>query len=204
MACQSFVEPATIPAYFGPYGARTFLVDPHPSAPAVKFCPVCYSPEMDARELLVSPIAHMPPARILDGLSSAQSDVHLPGAAHSVVEIVAHMVHWQSWFLQRCAGVAIPPVAQASLGWPAANAGEWEPLCGRFLEGVERAVEIGLDEATSIRRIDPPIEFPPLADFTVANAITHIAIHNSHHLGQIIVLRQILGAWPPPEGSYTW
>ena len=35
---------------------------------------------MDASELLISPIAHMPPARVLDGVSSAQSGVRL--AAH--------------------------------------------------------------------------------------------------------------------------
>jgi uncharacterized damage-inducible protein DinB len=31
-----------------------------------------------------------------------------------------------------------------------------------------------------------------------------MAAHNSHHLGQVVLLRQILGAWPPPSGSYTW
>jgi hypothetical protein len=31
-----------------------------------------------------------------------------------------------------------------------------------------------------------------------------MATHTAHHLGQIIVLRQLLGAWPPPAGSWTW
>lgn len=159
---------------------------------------------MDAKELLISPLAHMPPAGILNGLSGEQSAVRLSGASHSVVEILAHIVHWQSWFLQRCAGVAIPPVPEASLGWPAASAQEWGPLCERFLQGLDQAAEIGLDKAACARRIDPSIEFPPLAEYTIADAITHIAMHNAHHLGQIITLRQILGAWPPPDGSYTW
>ena len=146
----------------------------------------------------------MPPARILDGLSGAQSGTRAPGASHSVVEIVAHMIHWQSWFLERCAGVATPPVSKAALGWPAAIGDEWEAARKRFLDGLERALEIGLDKAACARRIDPPIEFPPLANYTAGDAITHIAVHNSHHLGQIVTLRQILGAWPPPEGSYTW
>jgi uncharacterized damage-inducible protein DinB len=159
---------------------------------------------MDARELLVSPIAYMPPARILDGISSSQSGARLPGAAHSVIEIVAHMVHWQTWFLQRCAGVATPPAASASLGWPAAQADEWESVREQFLEGLEQAMELEVDETARARRIDPPIEFAPLANYTIADALTHIAIHNAHHLGQIITLRQMLGAWPPPAGSYTW
>jgi uncharacterized damage-inducible protein DinB len=31
-----------------------------------------------------------------------------------------------------------------------------------------------------------------------------IAAHNSYHLGQVVVLRQMLGAWPPPSGGLTW
>jgi uncharacterized damage-inducible protein DinB len=29
-------------------------------------------------------------------------------------------------------------------------------------------------------------------------------VHNSYHLGQVAVLRQALGAWPPPSGRDTW
>jgi len=159
---------------------------------------------MDARELLISPVAHMPPAHVLDGLSVAQAGLRGPGAPHSVVEIVAHMAYWQSWFLERCAGVATPLAAKASLGWPAATAGEWESVRERFLEGLESALKIAVQESVSVRRIDPPIDFPALANYTLADAITHVAIHNAHHLGQIITLRQIVGAWPPPEGSWTW
>jgi uncharacterized damage-inducible protein DinB len=159
---------------------------------------------MHARELLISPVAHMPPAHILDGLASDRSAVRPPGVSHSVVEIVAHMLHWQSWFVQRCSGLAIPPASSASLGWPAADSKEWDSVRKKFLDGLEQAVEIALDGEACARRVDPPIEFPALSNYTVADAITHVAIHNSHHLGQIITLRQILGAWPPPEGSYTW
>jgi hypothetical protein len=27
---------------------------------------------------------------------------------------------------------------------------------------------------------------------------------NAHHFDQAIRLRQIMGAWPPPSGSWTW
>jgi uncharacterized damage-inducible protein DinB len=100
--------------------------------------------------------------------------------------------------------VATPPAANASLGWPAATGDEWESLRKRLLEGLEQARKIAVQESASVRRIDPPIEFPALANYTLADAITHVAMHNAHHLGQIITLRQIAGAWPPPEGSWTW
>jgi hypothetical protein len=31
-----------------------------------------------------------------------------------------------------------------------------------------------------------------------------IASHNSYHAGQVVALRQILAAWPPPSGGLTW
>jgi len=31
-----------------------------------------------------------------------------------------------------------------------------------------------------------------------------ITSHNSYHLGQVVVLRQRLCAWPPPSGGLTW
>jgi uncharacterized damage-inducible protein DinB len=159
---------------------------------------------MDATELLLSPVAYMPPPRILEGLSAAQSEIRVTGASHSVVEILAHIVFWQSWFLDRCNGIGTPMPATASLGWPAATAADWEPLRQRFVSDLERAVSMVADDSARTKRVEPPIEFPPLANHTLSDAVTHIAIHNAHHLGQIVTLRQIIGAWPPPEGSWTW
>jgi hypothetical protein len=29
-------------------------------------------------------------------------------------------------------------------------------------------------------------------------------VHNSYHLGQVVLVRSALGEWPPKEGSDTW
>jgi uncharacterized damage-inducible protein DinB len=29
-------------------------------------------------------------------------------------------------------------------------------------------------------------------------------VHNSYHVGQIAMLRRMLGAWPPQSGGDTW
>jgi hypothetical protein len=39
---------------------------------------------------------------------------------------------------------------------------------------------------------------------TVGFALLDTAMHNGHHLGQITLLRQLIGAWPPEGGAYTW
>jgi hypothetical protein len=45
-------------------------------------------------ELLVRPVAHMPPHQVIAGLSGEDGARRVPGITHSVVEIVAHMVYW--------------------------------------------------------------------------------------------------------------
>jgi uncharacterized damage-inducible protein DinB len=159
---------------------------------------------MHARELLVETFVHIPPARALEGLTPADAERRVSGASHSIAEIVAHLIFWQSWFTQRLEGVHEPMVQRAALGWPAVDPGSWSDLQARYLAGLERLASIGEDASRLDRRIDPAIEFPPLAQYTTRDALVHVAHHNAHHLGQIILLRQLTGTWPPPGGGWTW
>lgn len=122
---------------------------------------------MNPRELLLEPIAYMPPARALDGLPTDVAE-------------------------------------RRPAGWIRVAPGSWLAWQTRFLDGLHHAVALGEQPALLDQPLTPPIEFPPLAHYTVLDALIHIANHNSHHLGQIITIRQLLGAWPPPSGSYTW
>ena len=79
----------------------------------------------------------------------------------------------------------------------------WPAICERFLEGLDTLAAV-VAELEPDGAIQPPIECPLLASYTARDAWEHVAQHNAHHLGQIVVLRQVLGIWPPPAGSYTW
>lgn len=158
---------------------------------------------MDPRPLLIDTLPFLGPRPALDGLTAELADRRVPGAPHSIAELVAHMAFWQAWFAGRCDGTAGPMPQSAAIGWPAPEPGGWDPLRRRFLDGLERVAALG-DAGDQARRLDPPIEFPPLASITVGEVIVHVAAHNAHHLGQVVLLRQLLGAWPPPSGSYTW
>ena len=159
---------------------------------------------MHARELLVDTFVHIPPARAVESLTSGDAERRVSGASHSIAEIVAHLIFWQSWFAQRIDGVHEPMVQRAALGWPAVAAGSWNDLQASYLAGLERLASIGDDGARLDRRLDPAIEFPPLAHYTTRDALVHVGNHNAHHLGQIILLRQLMGRWPPPSGGWTW
>jgi uncharacterized damage-inducible protein DinB len=156
---------------------------------------------MRAREILIDTYPHLPPLRALDGLDPDAAHQRLLSTPHSIAEIVAHMSFWQDWFYQRCEGRHAPIVATASLGWPAVEAGSWPDLLAAFRAGLEKAASIG---SRAAEPLTPAIEFPPLAHYTVADALVHIAQHNSHHVGQIVLLRQLMAQWPPPGGGFTW
>ena len=157
---------------------------------------------MDLREFLLSPVAHLAPEPALDRLSPDDAERRVPGATHSVAEIVAHLAFWQDWFHARCTGDGVPPPPTAADGWPQVSPGDWPKIHDRFLERLARLGAIADGDLS--RPVTPAIEFAPLAHYTLGDALVHVATHNAHHLGQVIVLRQMLGAWPPPAGSWTW
>ena len=156
------------------------------------------------RELLIDTLVHIPPAQALQALAPNDAERRVTGANHSIAEIVAHMDFWQRWFCARCEGREEPMVARAAQGWPEVAAGSWESIEKQFIDGLERAVALGADEARLHAPISPAIEFPPIASYTIRDALVHMAHHNAHHLGQIVTLRQIMGLWPPPSGGWTW
>ena len=158
---------------------------------------------MHARELLADTTPHLSPRLVLDGLAPDLADRRVPGAPHTISEIVAHMAFWQDWFRGRCDGTAGPMPASAALGWVAPEPDAGTRSAAGFLEGLDRLVALGAASDHG-RRIDPPIEFPPLGRYTVGDVLVHVGAHNAHHLGQVVLLRQLLGAWPPPAGSWTW
>ena len=156
------------------------------------------------RQLLVDTFVHLPPLKMLEDLSAIDAMRAPAPGMHSIAQIVAHLDYWQQWFLLRCAGQEVPMAASATDGWPAVTASDWPALLERFAAGLQRAVQLAEDTAALDQPLSPPVDFPLLATFTRRDALVHVAQHNSHHLGQVISARQVLGLWPPRAGSWTW
>jgi uncharacterized damage-inducible protein DinB len=156
---------------------------------------------MTEHELLIETTPFMTPGAIVDAIDESDAERRVPGAPHSIAEVVAHMIFWQEWFAARAQGHGGPMAARAAHGWPAVSPGSWPDLRARFVSGLDALNTLA---AEGSRLVEPPIEYPPLATYTVRDVLEHVALHNAHHLGQVVLLRQQLGQWPPPSGSYTW
>lgn len=165
--------------------------------------------QVDDRTLLAGILTHgagfQSPAAVLEGLTAEQALAKPHGLPHSIAELVAHMWYWQDWF-NRCAvdGFSTVP-AHAPDGWPAVSPDTWDAVRARYLTSLEQGCRIAAESNQLGAPLLPPgVEIPFLDKESRGSGILHAAIHGSHHLGQIVTIRQLLGTWPPPAGSMTW
>lgn len=163
----------------------------------------------DDRELLTSVLdgegIHLEAGRILDGLTSEQAQTKPHGLPYSIADLVAHMCYWQEWF-NACLVAGFTGIAQHSVdGWPAVDANGWDVLRERYIRSIAEAKRLATDSASLSDPLLPPdAHVASLARESRGSALLRGAIHNSHHLGQVITMRRLLGLWPPPGGTITW
>lgn len=155
------------------------------------------------QQLLYGKGAHALTLNSLEGLDEKLTAARPANAPHSIYQLLMHMIYWQEYELQKIAGANPSYPAHASESWPAETAPKnlraWHETIQRCADGLKRYETLLADPATDLERV-----ITAKKNETVRDVIVMIIAHNSHHLGQIITLRQQLGAWPPPQGGDTW
>ncbi len=160
-------------------------------------------------ELLSGIGAHVDPASCLDGISAELAARYVDGFPHSIRDLLFHMNYWLDYELRRIRGQRPVYPEHSSQSFPAensaVNAAEWERLKSRFAELLAEYAGLAKSSEQEMQR---QIESARPEDLersgTLAAVIWQMIAHNSYHAGQIVVLRQMLGAWPPPEGGDSW
>jgi uncharacterized damage-inducible protein DinB len=155
------------------------------------------------REQVYGQNSHLSLLHALEGLATDLAGERVGRAPHTIFQILQHMVYWQDITLARLLGHNPTRPPSAELGWAAPAAPEdesdWEASVACLAEGL-RSLE-GLLE-------DPAFDLDGPADrarrTTAREELLMLQGHNSYHVGQIVQLRQQLGAWPPPKGGDTW
>jgi uncharacterized damage-inducible protein DinB len=150
------------------------------------------------------------PAQILEGLTDDLAHREVPNVPHTIYAELWHLAFWQQITLNWIAGKETPYPNKPSDGFPSKPHTEsrqesWEQLRHRFLQGAEQAAAA----AQNTTRLDHPVRCPsrpgaPTRTMTVRDQLTSLAAHNAYHLGRIVLLRQLLQAWPPASGGFTW
>lgn len=164
---------------------------------------------MSELELVLSgSSAAAPPSHILEGLSHEAAHRLPQGAPHSIYEELWHITFWQQVTLDWIGGIETPFPASPRDGFPTVLDAEreyWEQLCRRFFAGNALAVAAARDEPL----LDSPVRCPslpgePMRVMSVRDQLESLGAHNAYHFGRIVLLRQLLGLWPPPSGGFSW
>jgi DinB family protein len=151
--------------------------------------------------------AHTPPSHILENLSSELAHRLVAGAPHAIYAEVWHAAFWQEITLEWLRGVETPCPERAALGFPTeeqVHSESWADLCRRFLSGAEKGAAIANGVGTEKLVVCPSPAGKPARRMTVREQLESLAAHNAYHLGRVVLLRQMLGSWPPPSGGFTW
>jgi uncharacterized damage-inducible protein DinB len=142
--------------------------------------------------------AHVDAGKVFEKLDWTVAGTCPSGSPHSIFQLLSHVVFWQEWVIQWLDGgkPAIPK--HASGGWP----GNPAPSSVKEWNAAVRGFEKGLADLN--RRAHATDLLSKRGKKTRLEMLRAIASHNSYHLGQAVLLRQMLGAWPPPSGGLTW
>jgi hypothetical protein len=162
----------------------------------------------ELEQILTGDSAAAPPERILDGLGSEDALRVVPGAPRSIYAELWHIAFWQQVTLDWVRGMETPYPEHASEGFPSETgtaAERWEQLCERFFRTNREAAAVARDAA----RLEVPVRCPsrpgvPVRVMTVRDQLESLGAHNAYHFGRIVLLRQMLGAWPPASGGDSW
>ncbi len=142
--------------------------------------------------------AHVAVKDAFAGLDWKLAGVQPEGVSHSIFQLLNHVAYWNQWVVKWLAGQkpVVPKHAQDS--WPGKTApltaGEWREALRRLDQGLREMTRATQEmDLLAKRGTKTPLEM-----------LQTIASHNSYHLGQVVVLRQRLCAWPPASGGLTW
>jgi uncharacterized damage-inducible protein DinB len=166
-------------------------------------------PARALNELLRGQGAHSDPVACVEDVSAELAGRRIDGFPHSIGQLVFHMNYWMSYELRRIRGEhpvypehsseSFPP-ATASLQYP-----EWDGLRERFVLLLTEFEQLAKASEQERRR---QIESAHAGDLkhagTLEAVIWQMVAHNSYHLGQIAMMRRVLGAWPPRGGGDSW
>ena len=160
-------------------------------------------------ELVYGRGAHASPLACVEDLSAQLAGTTVNGFPHSVWQILKHLNYWIDYELNRIDGHAAPYPVSAADSWPVelkpAGEREWHDEVLLFSKKLQEMVHLAKSNADVLTR---PVEITTPAHAQEPNSVQALLgqtiAHNSYHVGQIVLLRRCLNAWPPKGGGDSW
>lgn len=160
------------------------------------------------QELVTGKGAHADALACVEGISGATAGESVARFPHTIFGLVWHAAYWMDYEAQRVRGKSPRYPDHAEASWPETKApreeAEWKATVAWFREGIEGLLALAALPPSEARRPVERTHHSSNQGDNVADIVWQTLVHNSYHVGQIVLLRQALGAWPPPAGRDTW
>lgn len=122
-----------------------------------------------------------------------------PGLPYSPWQLVEHLRITQRDILDFCRDPEYRELSWPDDYWPASSeppsAAAWDESVGRFREDRAALQALARDAATDLRS-----RVPRGTGQTYLRELLLAADHAAYHVGELVVVRRLLGAWPGPGG----
>lgn len=138
-----------------------------------------------------------PREAVLRGLTLDQASARPGGATHSIYQELWHVteVLRRSLDSGRAVLESWPLAEHFPTSAAPASDDEWRGLVTSFLECSRRAVEMSHQPGW----LDTPEPVYGEMGLRWRDALEFLAVHTAYHMGRVVMLRQLQGAWPPPR-----
>lgn len=129
------------------------------------------------------------PANVaVDGLTPEQAKWTDGSGNHSVGQLANHLIFWNLQQLRKFKNIAQPQFdGNNDETFNSFDSRNWKATVQR-LDSVLTAIEKAVEEAD-----DAKLQ-------SWYNALSHITTHNAYHIGQMVFVRKLQGAWDPEKG----
>ena len=159
-------------------------------------------------ELLYGKGAHANPITAVQGIRAELATRKLEGFPYSICQIVGHMNFWMDYELRRTRQEDPPYPKHAADSWSpdssTSNETEWKQIVARFGALIEELSALArADQEFLSSEVKATHEVHNQQSSSVLAVLWQTAIHNSYHIGQIVLLRRLLNHWPAQAGD-TW
>jgi uncharacterized damage-inducible protein DinB len=160
-------------------------------------------------ELLRGTGAHADPLACVEDISTELAARQVAGFPHSIGQLVFHVNFWMSYDLQRVRGERPKYPEHNAESFPPpgtpVDAAEWERLRKDLARLLDEHVQMAKSPRAELdREVEPMHEDHKQRAGTVDAILWQTVGHNSYHVGQIVMIRRMMGAWPPKAGGDTW
>jgi len=133
---------------------------------------------------------------VLDGVTADQADWSPEGTGNSIRETVNHLIFWNERWLQRYRGDLTEPQDVDNDTTFLSELPDWEATVEKLF-AVMYAWRFKLNTMAE-EKLDEPVNAKYTAPWR--SPLAQQSIHNAYHIGQILLLRKLQGAWDPEKG----